>query len=175
MEIWKDIAGFEGLYQVSSYGNVKSLARQAGTAFLKEKLLRKKMTQDGYEFVCLSKDMKQSTFRVHRLVATAFVNGDSGLTVNHKDGNKLNNHVENLEWCDRSEQLKHAYKMGLRKAQKGCLNKQAKLTREDVIYIRQHYKRQSTEFGTVALAKKFNVSDRVIGLIVRGLSYQDIK
>ena len=65
--------------------------------------------------------------------------------------------------------------MGLRKAQKGCLNKQAKLTREDVIYIRQHYKRQSTEFGTVALAKKFNVSDRVIGLIVRGLSYQDIK
>ena len=65
--------------------------------------------------------------------------------------------------------------MGLRKAQKGCLNKQAKLTREDVIYIRQHYKRQSTEFGTVALARKFIGSDRVIGLIVRGLSYQDIK
>ena len=170
MEIWKDIQGFEGLYQISSYGNVKSLSRKAGTAFLREKFLTKKMTKDGYEFVCLSKDSKQYTFRVHRLVATTFIVGDSGLTVNHKDGNKLNNHVENLEWCDRSEQLKHAYKMGLRKAQKGCLNKQAKLTREDVIFIRQNYKRQSTEFGTVALARKYHVSDRVIGLIVRGLS-----
>lgn len=174
MEMWKDIENYIGLYQVSNYGNVKSLSKKSGNCFRGEILLKQKTTKDGYKYVCLSKNHKQETFRVHRLVAQYFVDG-AGDTVNHKDGDKTNNHADNLEWCDRSENMKHAYRLGLKKAKKGCDNSQSKLTEDDVRYIRTHYKRQSTEFGTVALSKKFNVSNRVIGLIVRGLSYTNIK
>ena len=95
MEIWKDIKGYEGKYQVSNYGRVKSLNyRHTGN----EKLLKPILQTDGYLYVSLCKPLKR--FSIHRLVAEAFIqNPDNLPEVNHKDENPTNNHVDNLEWC----------------------------------------------------------------------------
>lgn len=93
-EIWKDVCGYEGLYQVSSFGNVKSVNRK------KQILLKLKKNKEGYCRVGLSKNKKQKWFSVHKLVAMAFLeNVENFPCINHKDENKLNNQVENLEWC----------------------------------------------------------------------------
>ena len=167
-EMWKDIKGYEGSYQVSNLGNVKSLNRRW---VKKEEFLTQSLTKDGYCKVRLFNKSKGKTARVHRLVAEAFIpNSKNKPTVNHKDGNKLNNKVDNLEWLDRHEQLKHAYKLGLKEKVKA----RRKLTDEEVREIRATYKRQSTEHGTVALAKKYGVTDCTIGFILRGITYKDV-
>lgn len=123
MEIWKDIEGFEGHYQISNYGRVKSLARRTGAAHecnLEDKILspiekREKGQKQGYLFVNLFKKNKGTLSYVHRLVAQAFIdNPENKKTVNHKDGNKHNNHVDNLEWNTNKENNMHAIKTGLR-------------------------------------------------------------
>lgn len=98
-EIWKDIKDYEGLYQVSNLGRVKSLNyKRTG----KEEILKAYDNGDGYLFVQLSKDGKVKNCRINRLVAQAFLpNPDSLPEVNHKDENPKNNRVENLEWCTR--------------------------------------------------------------------------
>ena len=94
IEIWKDIPDYEGLYQVSTLGNVKSLKRG------KERLLKPSKTNNGYMFVTLYKNTKHKIFKVHRLVAMTFLENPNNLScVNHKDENKDNNHVDNLEFC----------------------------------------------------------------------------
>lgn len=95
MEIWKDIKGYEGFYQISNYGNVKSLNyRRTGN----EKLMKPILQPTGYLCVMLYKPLKN--FFIHRLVAEAFIpNPDNLPCVNHKDENQTNNHVGNLEWC----------------------------------------------------------------------------
>lgn len=96
MEIWKDIPGYEGLYQVSNYGRVKSFHGRVE----KEKILQPYYKQK-YAQILLIKDKKRKLARVHRLVAEAFIpNPDHKPQVNHKDENKRNNNVDNLEWCD---------------------------------------------------------------------------
>lgn len=174
--IWKDVKGYEGLYQVSDQGDVKSLRKQSGTCYRKERILSKnRLTKDGYNQVRLAKDGVQKDFRVNRLIAQTFIpNPENKPTVNHKNGNKLDNCVENLEWMTREENMQHAYDNGLKKPTRGPFNAQAKLSESDVRYIRKHYKRQDKTFGTVGLAKKFGTSPRVIGLIVRGLSYKNV-
>ena len=98
MEIWKDIEGYEGFYQVSNYGRVKSLNYNR-TGKAKE---LKQSINLGYKYVILYKDNKRKKFLVHRLVAQAFVpNPNEYLEVNHIDENKANNCVWNLEWCTR--------------------------------------------------------------------------
>lgn len=173
MEIWKDIKGFEGCYQISSLGRVKSLARN-GSPY-GENIRKLSRTKDGYLKVRLFGNGKDVTTRVHRLVAETFIeNPDNKETVNHIDGNKENNSVENLEWADRHEQLYHAYELGLRKPMAGHINSQSKLTEEQVREIRATYVRQSKEFGTVALSKKYGVTNRVIGLVVNGKAYKNV-
>jgi hypothetical protein len=91
-EEWRDIVGYEGLYQVSNLGRVKSLFRY-------KKLLKPRIMQQYYS-VCLWKDKKPKHMRVHRLVGMAFIpNPNDYPCINHKDENKLNNCVDNLEWC----------------------------------------------------------------------------
>ena len=112
-EVWRDIEGYEGLYQVSNLGRVKSFAKKGNW---KEKILIQSKTRDGYNIVGLYKNSKNTTVRVHRVVAKAFIpNPNSFLEVNHKDGNKNNNAVDNLEWCTCEENMKHSWNIGLRR------------------------------------------------------------
>lgn len=100
-EIWRDIKGYEGLYKVSNYGRIKSLERKdcLGRS-KKEKILKLSEDKDGYLLITLHKNKKVKTFKVHRLVAETFVpNPNNYPIINHKDENKINNHVSNLEWC----------------------------------------------------------------------------
>lgn len=101
-EIWKDIAGYEGSYQVSNLGRIKSLVRKNVT---KEKILNGGNNGDGYIKVSLNNKLHY----VHRLVADAFIPKIEGRNfVNHKDENKSNNNVNNLEWCTNKENINHS-------------------------------------------------------------------
>ncbi len=137
LEIWKDIDGYEDLYQVSNLGMVKSLERykqnHGKLQLIPEKIKLKRLDQQGYELVDLYRDNKQKTIRVHRLVAEAFIsNYGNKDTVNHIDGNKTNNKADNLEWASFEEQNRHFYKHNLkseeniRKAVKAMNKAQAK-------------------------------------------------
>lgn len=109
-EVWKDIEEFEGLYQVSNLGRVKSLKR---TRVPKEYMLKRVKNKKGYLQVTLSKNGKLYPKLLHRLIATAFINNKGFNIVNHIDGNKLNNDLKNLEWCTISDNIRHAYEIGL--------------------------------------------------------------
>lgn len=100
-EIWKDIPGFEGLYQVSNLGRVKSLPRGKQWPYRRtHNNIRKPRVKNGYYQVNLSKENKVKWLSVHRLVALAFIpNPDNLPCINHRDENRLNNSIENLEWC----------------------------------------------------------------------------
>ena len=115
-EVWKPIYGYEGIYEVSNFGNVRSVDRiDFAGRHLKGKLFSTK-AKEGYVTVRLSKNRNITTFKIHQLVAEAFIlNPEGKHCVNHIDGNKQNNHVENLEWCTHSENMKHAFKTGLSK------------------------------------------------------------
>ena len=113
--------------------------------------------------------------RVHRLVAEAFIpNPDNLPCVNHIDGNKQNNSVDNLEWCTHSENMIHAYQTGLEQPRCGEQHHAHKLTEDAVKYIKQLYVKRDKEFGAVALAKKFNVDRTTIHDIVRGKTWGEV-
>lgn len=109
------------------------------------------------------------TQTVHRVIAKAFLPVENGKDfVNHKDGHKENNSVENLEWCTRSENMEHAYKMGLKTSPIGEKNGRSKLTKKDVEFIRMNYKRGSKEYGEKALSVIFHVAPQTISTVVTG-------
>lgn len=146
-EVFVDIQGYEGYYQVSNYGNVKSLDRvikekTGKTQTLKGRILKPRINPGGYYYVGLGKNGTRATFAIHQLVARAFIpNPNKKRTINHINGNKLSNSVSNLEWSTYSENLEHAYKTGLRQAVKpsevACKNYRRKLTPEQVVEIKR--------------------------------------
>lgn len=104
-EVWKPIKGFEGIYEVSSLGNVRNANGRMRKPF---------MIPKGYLMIDLFHNCKRTHARVNRLVAEAFIpNPDNKLEVNHKNGNKTDNRAENLEWSTKSENMVHAYRSGL--------------------------------------------------------------
>lgn len=113
------VAGYEGIYEVSDTGLVRSLDRAISLPDgirrrIKGKQLSAKRSRDGYLFVSLSKDGLVKTYYIHRLVATAYIpNPNELLEVNHLDGVKTNNVVTNLDWCTHSDNVRHAYTTGL--------------------------------------------------------------
>ncbi len=109
-EIWKDIKGYEGKYQVSNLGRVKSLERKSTTGILlHDKILRTRLDVGGYETLALWREGKKKNHKVHRLVIENFnpVNGMENLDCNHKDEDKTNNRLDNLEWLTRKENLNY--------------------------------------------------------------------
>ena len=116
MEIWKDVKGYEGIYQVSNTGLVRSIDRvNSRGAKIKGRVLAQAEGKGGYKVVCLSKEGKAKEGKVHRLVAQAFIENLGDLPqVNHIDGDKENNEVENLEWVTAKRNIEHAHETGLR-------------------------------------------------------------
>ena len=121
-ECWKPIKDYEGIYEVSNYGRVKSLERviynsgtKNGLYTIHEKIIKQRINKKRYGYCELSlhKNGKEKRFKVHRLVAEAFIPNPNNLPeVNHIDGNKENNHILNLEWVTPSENQKHRHKLG---------------------------------------------------------------
>ena len=115
------------------------------------------------------------TTSFHRIIAKAFVpNPNNYEQVNHKDGNKTNNNADNLEWCTRSENLIHAYKLGLEKRVTGERHHSHKLTNEAVVYIKTHYKKRDKQFGAVPLGKKYGVDRTTISAVARGKTWKEV-
>ncbi len=117
METWKDITGYEGLYQVSDWGNVKSLPKKwdlyRGGFASHNGITLKPIVRHGHLTVGLVKEKKQRSFFIHRLVCDAFIeNKENKPYVNHINCIKTDNRVENLEWCTSKENAEHALKMG---------------------------------------------------------------
>lgn len=118
-EIWKEITGYEGLYEVSNLGNVKSLerniVRKDGTNYyIPERILRPCKSSKGYLNIGLNKNGRAKSYKVHRLVAEAFIpNPENKLEVNHINADKTDNRVDNLEWATRKENVQHSIDEGL--------------------------------------------------------------
>ena len=170
-EIWKSIPGYEGIYEVSSYGNVKSLDRKitnsiGTTRLYKGKILKKNNDRYGYPVCKLWKNSKGKNHTIHRLVAITFIeNDDDKLLVNHIDGNKTNNHISNLEWCTNSENDLHAYRLGLRSTRKGEKSNFAKLTTKKVEKIKELKRKGMTQRK---ISKLFHVSESTVSQIING-------
>lgn len=167
IEIWKDIKGYEGLYKISNYGRVKDIRLYKTYHIKGNKIIRDyqniriykkfrhnkiltpyKSPSNKYLMRNLSKNNMQTNYLIHRLVAQHFIlNPDNKSCVNHKDGNKLNNHVFNLEWCSYSENIKHAYGTKLRdnninhlKKVHKTFEKKVKISKDKFINIFNSYK-----------------------------------
>jgi hypothetical protein len=111
METWQEIKGYEGLYLVSNYGNIKSLGNQFKR---KDKILKPGNDKKGYKLVVLCNNKIKKTHKVHRLVANAFIdNYFNKPQVNHINGIKYDNNSKNLEWCTEIENVKHSFDNGL--------------------------------------------------------------
>lgn len=127
-EIWKPIKGYEGLYEVSNLGRVKSLdkivnckLKNKRNRLIKGRILKSNPDKMGYLIVGLTKNNKTETKRIHRLVAETFMP-----VVNHIDGNKENNNIENLEFCSQRYNVKEAFRNGLAKGKRGKENSNSK-------------------------------------------------
>ena len=162
--MWKTIPAFGGRYEASKTGEIRHS--------LHKNIRKARKNKNGYlqlNFPRNDGSGKADTILVHRLIARTFIPNPLNLPeVNHKDGNKQNNNVENLEWCTCSENGKHSYKMGLSHAHKGEYHPQAKLTNEQEKQIKQFYKDGKSQ---QKLADFFNVSQITISRIIRGKRY----
>ncbi|MBQ3727123.1 MAG: NUMOD4 motif-containing HNH endonuclease [Selenomonadaceae bacterium] len=162
-EQWRDVVGYEGLYKVSNYGRVKSFQKNKPTilvGYRKREYYKARLSDN-------------KLVSVHKLVAQSFIpNPEDKPTVNHIDGNKLNNCVSNLEWATYSENNRHAYDTGLQK--RGCERSTSKLTANQVRYIRENCIPRDFKFGMHALARRFGVSYSTINSVYHGRSYKNV-
>lgn len=182
LEIWKDVKNYEGLYQVSNLGNIKSLDRIVETKnrknyLRKGKVQKKSVNSFGYETVGFTVDSKTKIYRVHRLVALSFIeNTENKPQINHIDGNKTNNNVNNLEWCTSSENQIHSVSTGLSNPSypllKGSKNGRSLLKEEQVVEIRNKY--IPYKYSAKKLALEYNVSESCITHILNNTSWKNI-
>lgn len=162
IEIWRNIEGYDGIYQVSNLGRVKSFHRKTPI------ILKPMFSHKGYLRVELHYDTTCELRSIHRLVMETFNPNDEGLQINHIDGDKTNNRLDNLEWCSGSENVRHAFACGLRTPKYGEEHWNCKLTNEDVKEIKRVYIKGSRTFGSYALAKQYGVDASAIQKIVNG-------
>jgi len=162
-EVWKDIPNYEGIYQVSNLGRVKSLK------FGKERIRKLRLDSTGYYRLNLYEGGEAKRNSVHRLVMLAFL-GESDLDVNHKNGIKTDNRFENLEYCTRSENIQHAYDTGLKTSLKGERHGRSKLTRACVERIKYGHQGMTQ----LAIAKIYGISQRLVRNIRSGKLWSHI-
>lgn len=160
IEIWKDIVGYEGLYQISNFGRIKSVERVVikkndRKNYVKETVLRFGINTSGYYIVSLYKNAKPKTHRVHRIFATEFLpNYENKPNINHIDGDKLNNNLHNLEWVTQKENIQKAFETGLVN-NTGVNNGQCVLNENKVLKIKKLLSAGETQSS---IAKKYNVT-----------------
>lgn len=174
-EIWKDL-----IYQGVNYGERFKISN---TGKIKNKktdnILKLNVGKTGYYQVNVSLGNRKSKklFKLHKALAETFIpNPDSLPFVNHIDGNKLNNSLDNLEWCTHRYNVIHAFEHNLIDVSKfrGYNNAYAKFSEEDVRYIRNNYIPRDKEFGARALARKFNVGYSTVWHIIHNRSYKNV-
>lgn len=167
-EQWGDIPGYEGLYKVSTHGNIKSLPRNGTTKTPRVLLL--KTTQNNRKEVGLNKNNIKTSHLVHRLVAKTFIpNPTNKPCINHKDGNPQNNNLSNLEWCTYSENMSHAFRTGLHSL-KGDRHNNRKLNSDQVREIRALWA-TSPAIMHKDIAKKYGVCRSMITLITNNKNW----
>lgn len=162
-EIWVDIPDYEGLYKISNFGNVLSVKRNI--------ILKKRITYQGYIRYVLFKNGESKEFIAHRLVLKSFC-GDSKLDVNHIDGVKNNNYLDNLEYCTKSENTLHAIRIGLIKKHLGENHSRNKLNNLEVNLIRKLSNEYKIKGRT--LATLFNISTGSVSLIINKKNWSHI-
>jgi len=167
MEEWKDMVGYEDIYQISSLGRVKSFHHDR----IHGQILRLARHRSGYLQVCLCRDGKRSYKYVHRLVAIAFLGDHPGYEINHRNGDKTDNRVENLEWVTAAQNTRHAI-ADLGKTRSGEDNGFSKLADEDVIEIRKLY--ATGRYTQAELGEMFGVDQTTISLIVNRVTWQHV-
>ena len=175
-EEWKDVVGYEEYFMVSDHGKVYSKRTN--------KVLKSTVSKTGYYTIATKiggRGGKNLCFKIHRLVASAFLNEPKQhhkefaedsfynvVYVNHIDGNKLNNHISNLEWCTNNENIQHASINGLLYSGRSPLRK---LTDLEIEYIKSIYIPRDRVFGLRALGRKFKISHSKLSRIINGKAY----
>jgi len=168
-KVFVDVPGFEGLYGINKSGDIFS--------YISNKTIKPYLHRDGYLQIYLCKNGKKKNIKIHRLVAQIFVpNINNKPQVNHKNGNKKDNYFENLEWCTPSENIKHAFKIGLKcitengmKASSKNGIARRKLRHDDIEKIKKLHDKK--EYSQRQLAKMFSVGQTAINRIVNNKTY----
>lgn len=172
MEQWRDVKGYEGIYQVSDMGRVKSVERiSAQNHLLRERIRKPETDRDGYQIVNLCKDGKVKLHKVHRLVGEAFLDNEQGFPqINHINGVKDDNRVENLEWISASGNVKHAFDSGLKQPRRiayyGERNPHCKVTDAQCEEIREI--KRDKGYSNRRIADMFNIGTSQINRILHG-------
>jgi len=174
MEIWKGITRFNNEYEVSNLGKIRSthkvIMKSNGKTYTRvSKVLKPALQSDGYLKCAVSFNGKLITRPVHRLVAETFKPIDFGyMEVNHIDCDKTNNSIDNLEWCTKSENIKHAYNNGLIKPKRGDKNGNSKLTWCQVEEIRALalITKSGRYYNRKGIAEKYGISEAHVKDIV---------
>lgn len=165
-EKWVLVSEFKDYYEVSEFGDLRSVARVINGKRYRSRRIATRVSRNGYRMACIRVDGRPITVLIHRLIATAFVPNPSGRReVNHRDGNKLNNEISNLEWVSRSENTAHAWRLGLKDAKqhrRGEDHYGAKVTADQVRAIRN------------GSAETFGLSRSAIRHILSGRSWRHV-
>lgn len=166
-EQWLPVIGFEGRYEISSYGRVKSLGRwinpnsKQKAYYIAEKMLKLNKDTRGYLFVMCSKNSQTKRMYVHQAIAHSFIGSqEKGIEVRHLDGNKLNNTLENITYGTKSDNMRDAVRHGT------LVFSRSKLTREDVINIGKDPRTHAT------IAKDYGICETTVSNIKRGASFK---
>lgn len=175
-ELWKPIPGYEGFYEASTHGRIRSVDRirkfkcrygyMVNRPYKGRVLVQSFDGKKNYLQINLSKDGKSKMELVHRLIATTFLDNPYNLPeVNHIDENKTNNSVSNLEWCNRIYNSNYGSK---KDSTRGSKNPMSKISEQVVLEIKQSYIPNDKEYGITGLARRYNLSQTHVCAIIKG-------
>jgi len=174
-EIWKDVNGYEGLYQVSNLGRVRSLGRinRRGVS-MPARIMKPSKNPKGYLICTLTSiDGIRTAYSVHRLTISAFKDNPENLPqINHIDTDKTNNKINNLEWCDGFYNMRHAFDNGVYKNRVGEVNGMAKMTSDKVIKMRNLY--ATGKYNQKEISMMFGMSHSVTNSILNRKTWKHI-